>query len=527
MSEISSPTVDASELPASALSVEASESKPPPSAAAKLVRQASHYSLAGVLSVIAGMVTFPLLTRTLSVSDYGLLSLLTATLGIAVAIGKGGLQHAIVRFFAQVVSGKSFFTLEQLYSTALLGMLGSGLVVTLGLVVGSHFIRADSFEDGRIVLLMPLVGMLVLVQVMDSSMSNFLLGDQKSTVLLKYEFTKKYLGLGAIVVAMLLVAPTLVNFFWAKLLAECVALAVPAWALFANAKRLRPRFANFSSALYKQMLAFGLPMVIGYELSGMVLNVGDRYVIDALIGEDELGRYSAAYSLCQYAQTIFISSVGQAIMPIYMRMWDEKGPRETARFVSDSLRSYVLMGAPVIAGLASVGPELLPSLASEKYANVGGVLPWISAGMIVDGAANFLGAGLFAQRRSRLTASLVFVSAMVNLGLNMLMVPWFGVLGAAIATFSSYSFLCVGFTYYARRDMPVRFPWATALRAGAVAILMYGALHFICPGRRFLSVAVRAAIGAPIYIGVITWIDRDARALLRTLLGKIRARLAS
>ncbi|MFZ5891863.1 MAG: flippase [Myxococcota bacterium] len=500
-------------------------SLPPPSAQRKLVKHASHYSIASLLSVIAGLVTFPLLTRVFSVHDYGVLSLLSATLGIAVAIGKTGLQHAIVRYFSEISAKKSEFTLPQLYSTAIIGMLVSALVTMAVMALGAHFVPSTWIEDTRFRALLVIVAVLGVIQVLDSVMSNFLVADQNSSAQLKYQFAKKYLGLGAIVVAVLLIAPTLTAFWWAKVVAEGIALGLPIYFLFAARSDLRPRLQNFSRPLYAKLLAYGIPMVIGYELSGIVLNVGDRYIIDAMMGETDLGLYSAAYSLSQYVQSIFISSIGQAIMPIYMRMWDEKGPEETVKFISDSLRSYVLVSAPVIAGLASVGPELLPSLASEKYASAAGVLPWLSSGMIVDGAASFLGAGLFVHRKSRVVAVIVFASAVANIAFNLVLVPRLGVLGAAIATLGSYALLCVGFAWRGKPLLDVKVPWATIVRASLVGVVMYAALHYVLPGRRFITVGVRAALGGAIYVGLITLLDRDARKLVKMFAGKLRQRL--
>ena len=47
-----------------------------------------------------------------------------------------------------------------------------------------------------------------------------------------------------------------------------------------------------------------------------MLSVGDRYVVQALLGEESLGIYAAAYNLCQYVWKPFaIASVGRAVIP--------------------------------------------------------------------------------------------------------------------------------------------------------------------------------------------------------------------
>lgn len=487
------------------------------SAGRKLVRHASHYSLSSLLSVVAGLVTFPLLTRTLSVHDYGVLSLVSATLGIAIAVGKLGLQHALVRYHSEIAAGKSPHTLAELHSTTLVGMLADAAAVALALLIGAQLAPAAWLVSLGPRALLSIVALLLVVGVVDSGLSNLLIADQRSEALLRYQFIKKYLGLGGTLVALLLIAPTLASLLWARLVTEALALLSPLRALYGRRRELRPHRAAFSGALYRKLLAFGLPMAIGYELAGVVLNVGDRYVIDGTIGAEALGRYSAAYGLCQYVQSVFISSIGLAIMPIYMRMWDEEGAARTAAFIGRSLRNYILLAAPVIAGLASVGPELLPSLASEKYAGQGNVIPWVSAGMVVDGVGSFVGAGLFVRRKAATLSVLVFSSAVANIAMNLVLVPRLGTLGAALSTLAAYSLLCLSFWWYGRPLLAVEFPWATTLRALLAAVVMFAALGYLLPGQRLLTVAVRAAVGAPIYVGLIAALDEDARALLRTI----------
>src|SRR5262249_32692662 len=153
--------------------------------------------------------------------------------------------------------------------------------------------------------------------------------------------------------------------------------------------------AAFSPPLLGELLSFGIPMMIGYEIAGIILGVGDRYFVQGLMGGEALGIYAAAYNLCQYVQTAFIQSVSQAVVPLYMRIWSEEGEAATQRFVSRALGLYARFGAPVVAGMAAVGPVLLPFVASAKYGAGALIIPWVVAGMVVDGASVLSGAGLF------------------------------------------------------------------------------------------------------------------------------------
>jgi len=492
------------------------------SAVKRLLVQASHYSLASVMTMLAGLVTFPILTRVFSVKDYGAMNLVAATVSVSVAFGKVGIQHSIVRYQSEISAGKSQFTLGQLFSTTILGMGATALVVMMVLVGGTHLVPASWLGDhSEVRFLITIASGLILVQVLESALVNFLRAEQNTTALMKYQVGKKYLSLGLILTSVLVISRSLTAFYSASVASEALAV-VALFILLVRRGHPFPTAGQFSTPLYKQLLSFGIPMMIGYEFSGLVLAVGDRYVIDGLLGQEQLGLYSAAYNLCQYVQAAVIASIGQAIMPIYMQMWDRQGHDETAAFIDRSLRTYVLFGAPIIAGMAAVATELLPSLASSKYESASAVLPWVIAGMVVDGTNAMVGAGLFIHRKTRTIMAIVLTCAALNVGLNFVLIPHIGILGGAVATLVSYAATSLAMAIAGHRLLAVHIPWMTLLRSGIAAAAMYGAVIFLVPGRRFLTVGVRAAVGATVYGALMLLLDQDARALVKKALGRFR-----
>ena len=104
----------------------------------RLFVHASHYGVISLFSMIAGLISFPVFTRLFSVADYGVMALVAATITVAVAVGKVGVQHAVLRYHSEITVGPSRFTLPQLVSTTFFGMLASGAVVMLLLATVPH-----------------------------------------------------------------------------------------------------------------------------------------------------------------------------------------------------------------------------------------------------------------------------------------------------------------------------------------------------------------------------------------------------
>src|SRR4029079_3613613 len=143
-------------------------------------------------------------------------------------------------------------------------------------------------------------------------------------------------------------------------------------------------------------------------------------------------------------------------------------------------------------------------------------------GVALDGLNPMVGAGLFIQRRTPVIMGVVLSSAILNVILNLLLVKRIGILGSAIATLICYGVVATCFTIASRRVLPIVVPWGTLLRASAASVVMYGILHFVYPGHRFVTVGLRVALGAPLFAMLMMSIDADARAMGLKILGRLR-----
>src|SRR5262249_35502155 len=160
-----------------------------------------------LLTTIAGLVSFPFLTRVFSVAEYGMMNLIAATLSLTVAVGKVGVQHSIIRYHSEIASGKRTFGLNHLYSTTFFGMLGSGLAAGLILLAVTYLGPADWFGDlPDLRLCFALTCIIVVAQVVESVLVNLVRARQLTTLLMVYQVIKRYALLGLVIAGILLVA---------------------------------------------------------------------------------------------------------------------------------------------------------------------------------------------------------------------------------------------------------------------------------------------------------------------------------
>jgi O-antigen/teichoic acid export membrane protein len=201
----------------------------------------------------------------------------------------------------------------------------------------------------------------------------------------------------------------------------------------------RPRIAGlFDWKTTGRALALGVPVAIG-NLSYFVLNAGDRFVVQASLGASEVARYQVAYVIGS-AVILLLTFTNQAWTPHFAAVRDAVARRRLALHSRDQL--YRLL-APVVLAVTLVSPIALPILAPASYEPhkllpVVFVVALTAFPVVASGATGRL---LVVERRGVVIGTIAIIAAAANIGLNLLLVPHIGILGAAAATVISYMLL--------------------------------------------------------------------------------------
>ena len=487
--------------------------------------QASHYSIGNFLSLVAGFVTFPILTRVLSTEDYGTMSLVSLVLTLLVGTGKLGMQHSIVRFSHEIRVGKyGEETLVRFHGTVFDGFLGSALAFSFLWIFLAHLaIPKYSFLPSHSRWLLLIVMALIAIRIMESPFISILRAQEYTRAVNVYTVLKRYGSLVTVVVLVGVFVHTVTAFFTAIAISESASLFVLGlWFVLNQPVSLQA----FSPRLLQAMLAFGLPMALT-ELSYTIFSSGDRYVIQALIGSKAVGIYSAAYNLCDYLQTTLLTAILAAVQPVLVRIYEEHGVSRTASFMRQSMHSYVLIAAPMVAGFSAIAGPALAILASQRYTGAAMLTPWIVGGMALGGFSSLASCGLYIKKKATVTLLLIVASATLNIAMNLYLVPIDGIRGSAIATLLSYAMLGTASYLAALRYLVVPLPWAASARAIACSLVMYFAINWITFDHNLATLLVRTIVGAIVYGALVFTFDSFARNWMIRIGGHGSKRLAS
>jgi O-antigen/teichoic acid export membrane protein len=216
-------------------------------------------------------------------------------------------------------------------------------------------------------------------------------------------------------------------------------------------------------------LAFSLPLV-PHLLAHWALSMADRFMIanhyakrqaagiaaefetvDTDLSLAAVGIYMLAYAFMD-AINLVAASMNRAWVPQFTRA---HGRPEEREFVGRSITYFILAIASMSAAMAVLAPTVV-RLLDPKYAFAAEIVQILPLAGLFQGLYYVYVAVLFYYKENRLVPVITIVSALLNIGLNLLWLPKFGLVGAIWATVVAYAVLLVGVRWAARRHpMPV------------------------------------------------------------------------
>jgi O-antigen/teichoic acid export membrane protein len=200
-----------------------------------------------------------------------------------------------------------------------------------------------------------------------------------------------------------------------------------------------------------------------------------------LVDSESVGYYVADYRLC-FLLIVISDVVRESYLPRLVRSAGE-GVESLAHWASRSMETTVAIGAPLVVGGILLAGPILELLFGAEYGAGGPALEVL----LVSIGAIFLNTTvhnvLLAQHRLRPEMFLIGIATAANIGLNLILIPRFGIVGAAWATATSEVVILLGGLWLLYRvGVRIRFvPTVRSLLAASVMALAVTQLREILP----------------------------------------------
>ena len=191
---------------------------------------------------------------------------------------------------------------------------------------------------------------------------------------------------------------------------------------------------KISKHLMLEMLLFSLPL-IPTTVFWWITGVSDRYLVARMRSDAENGLYAAAYKIPTLL-TYMVSVFNEAWRLSAIRESDNEG--ECAAFFSKVFRYYVaivFVGGAFLIAFAKVGSIIL---FADSYYEAWLYVPILVVATVFTSFDSFLATAYFTKKKTMVSFYTSMLGALLNIVLNLIWIPWWGAVGASLATFASY-----------------------------------------------------------------------------------------
>jgi len=289
------------------------------------------------------------------------------------------------------------------------------------------------------------------------------------------------------------------------------------------------RGGAFEAARVRDYALYGYPIAASLALT-VVLSSTDRFVLDAYLGEAAVGAYHASYSIANRTLDVLFLWLGTAGQPALVMALERGGIDRLKVAAREQLSTFLLVGLPAAAGVALVARPLSEVLIGEELRTAAAsVTPWIALSALLFGlTAYYFGQAFTLGKKTKRLLIAMAIPAGVNVVLNLILVPRFGVMGAAWATAASFGLGMVATMLIGRRVMALPIPWESLIRCGVATGLMALVVARLPAIGGLGELVLDAGVGALVYAAAaLTLNAAGVRDVAMRLLTQRRARRAT
>ena len=456
----------------------------------RFIQRIGLVGLTNILISLSSLIFIPIITKSFTTAEYGMWAQVNTTIALVPNIANLGLPYTMVRFLSAEKDKEKIK--DSFYPMISLTFISTVIICLLFLIFGNPIANALFNGSMQVLYITTLISFFACMNLMLISYfrtfqqmkrySLFLVLQSYIGVFVSIYLTYAGYNIETVVLG-LLTGYVAVFIMMAFLIVRYLGIGIGKW-------------SNL-----KEQLAFALP-TIPSNVSSWVVDSSDKYVIGILIGSVAVGCYSPGYALGSIL-LMFLSPFAVLLPAVLPEHYEKGNLEEVDKYLSYSMKYYMLLTVPAGVGMSVLSKPLLYIITTPEIA-LGGymVTPFVCLGAIFMGMYGITNNILILEKNTMILGKLWIVVAISNIALNLLLVPYLNILGAAIATLLCYILAFVVTAIASRKTMRLPFNIKELLKIVFASAVMGIAVYLMHP-IGIINVLISIVAGVIIYFAII------------------------
>ncbi len=388
----------------------------------KVAKNSAIYGIGTFSTKLIGIILLPLYTSYISVSDYGVLAIAEITSIFLVAFISLKINAAFFRWYWDE---KYFSKQKSIFFTSFSLVLFVSILVLFPLIIFSNKLSILFFQTEKYSYLFQLMAVFSVLQVMIELIIYLMRVQEKAVFYSTTSVIKLFVSLVITIVFVVRLGRGIEGIYEAQIISQIVFFSITLKYIITNTK------INFESKIIIGMLKYSVPLILA-DISGVILSASDRICLNFLDSTKQVGIYSLGFKVSNTIRVFLYTSAMMAVSPLIYQYINRPG---NMRFYSKLLTYFTFAIMFFVIFLSLFAKELIYFFVqSASYYDAWKVIPILSLAILFGVMKDVSLTGLNITKKSSLMALIVFCMALLNIGLNIYLIPLFSSLGASIAT---------------------------------------------------------------------------------------------
>ncbi len=434
----------------------------------RLLKHSAVYGLGHVVSRIVSFVLLPFLTHTLTPQDYGAMTLLYTFISIVLVVYIYGFDISFLRYYIPETDPQKR---KEIFSTVFWSALATSSLLSIAIGFSASVLINLVFADPGAIqapagYLIFLSAGILFTDTLGTYPYLWLRSVEKSFPFIILKAGGAVVHVSLTVLFLTVFDRGIKGIFEANFIASAAQLLCLLPVIFRN--------VTFQLKLrqFGELLRFGIPNIPS-QIFVMVVELSDRKLLELFTKGDlttkltEVGLYSAGYKLGLFMAVITMG-FRFAWQPFFLSISERPEAKQTfARVFTYYLlvTGFLFLLLNFVLGPLMTKPlPLVGILIDPNFQKGLAVFPIILLAHICNGAyANFM-VGVYLKKKTYLMPLVTGAAAIVNVSINVIFIPHYGMMAAAWATFCAYLTVAALLYFLIQRHYPIRYEWNRVIR---------------------------------------------------------------
>lgn len=404
------------------------------------------YGLGGALRKLSGFLLLPFLTEKLTPKDYGVFALVSLIMIAFTGIANLGTGNSVSILFFQENNLKKQENL--IWTNSILLFFTNILLLSLVIIFSENIsqlvLKTDLYSK---IIIISFLGLSL--RVLSDPFMNYLRMTKQS---FKYVLLNAF---GTMIFVLLTIYHVihldqgLAGYVLAITLSHLISFI---FVLLTVGFRIS---FDLTVAKILPLIKVGFPSIFGV-FAFLVIDYSDRELIQLFLGLDSLGIYTVAYSFGMLV-VLFTDAFSLAWSPFFNSYINKQSE---AKFIFPSiLNVYLALSFSILILIFYCSKSIFHLLTESSYHSGYSIIGLISFSYLMKGVYLIFLPGFYFNKKLHLISLIEWSAAIINVILNLIMIPKLGILGAAIATALSYLTLCIISYFKGKKYLELNYQW--------------------------------------------------------------------